>query len=327
MIENTNLNIDIHRYEDYISLYLAEDEEIFSYEYKEGDNTVSFLSIKRRINLVSGLEIDETLYDLETPYGYGGPISNTLNEAFLEKGFYEYKKHCEEKNIVCEFIRFNPFSQMYKYEGYYDFLVQDRNVVVVDLDMSMEDVRKHYSKTTRNIIRNKKVDVVTIKSDENINGFIKLYSSAMDAKSASDFYLFSNEYLTILINKDYVDLISIYAGGVLVSSGMFLYGDISYYHLSANNMDYAQCNGNYHLLDAAFERAKEQGSSRMILGGGMSSSNDDSLLKFKSKFSKSYAPYFIGGLTFMPTKMEYLNGLWRKQNKNENKKQFQLYRL
>jgi len=103
--------------------------------------------------------------------------------------------------------------------------------------------------------------------------------------------------------------------------------ELAHYHLSANNIDFLRENGNYALLDYAFDQAKEHGCKWMMLGGGRTSDEMDSLFKFKKKFSNKTLPFYIGGLTFLPQIKEQLNKLWLKENPDNPQKLFQQYRL
>ncbi|MDN3700466.1 GNAT family N-acetyltransferase [Vibrio artabrorum] len=127
---------------------------------------------------------------------------------------------------------------------------------------------------------------------------------------------------------DGVSLLATKKESTYASVGFFMFGkELAHYHLSANNQDIAKENGNYLLLDAAFEHAKRHGCRYMMLGGGRTSSPDDSLFKFKSKFSPLTMPFYIAGLDFLPEKRQMLNQMWIDQSKDSTiPKLFQLYR-
>lgn len=318
--------VDIHKKKEYLNLYLKDDEELFEYSYVEGDKKLSSISIKKIIRYVSGVEITGNYYDLETPYGYGGPTRNTEDENFLNRAFEHYREHCRENNIISEFIRFNTFTKPNGIKKYLDFMSNDRKLAVIDLSLTMDEIRSRYSKTTRNIIRKKNVTVSVSKTHDDINGFIELYFNSMSDKGADDFFYFSKDYFNKLLSLDEATLISAFSNGVMISSGVFIFGDVSYYHLSANNLEYRGLNGNYYVLDRAFQVQKEYGSSAMVLGGGLSGCKEDTLLKFKSKFTNIFEDYFIGGMIFNKPVFDELNSIWESCNAGLINKQFQKYR-
>jgi hypothetical protein len=328
MIElNINLANDIYYQDAYAALYADSGSEVFDFVYEQGENRIIFRAIKRRIMNVAGIAIDEELYDLETPYGYGGPITNCYDDTFLTAAFLAYRVECEKQHIVCEFIRFHPFNQMLEHSNYFDFFCQERQVVIVDLTLDQEARWSKYSKTTRNILRKANKKLSRSCSPDDLDTFLNLYQQTMDKNQAADFYYFDRPYFTQLANIDGVELLSVKLDDEIVSMGFFMQtGELAHYHLSANNSDLLKENGNYALLDFAFERAQQNGCKLMMLGGGRTSAEDDSLFKFKTKFSDQVKPFFIAGIDFLPEKRAWLNQIWLQQHSNDSRKMFQLYR-
>jgi len=325
---NVVLEDDIYYRNDYSALYTADEGELFSFEYIQGDKKVVFRSIKRPITTVAGLAIDEALCDLETPYGYGGPVTNCFSKAFLSAAFKAYKEECAAQNIVCEFIRFHPFNPLARRAEFFDFHSLERQVVVVDLTLSAQERWAKYSKTTRNILRKANKKLVRSRNGDFLADFCALYQQTMDKNNASEFYYFETDYFKKLASLEGVELLSVNLDSALVSSGFFMHGhELGHYHLSANNGELSRENGNYALLDFAFDYAKSLGCKWMMLGGGRTSDENDSLFRFKVKFSDQYLPFYIAGLTFLPNERSRLNAIWQAENKDDNQKSFQLYRL
>ncbi|MFH0259633.1 GNAT family N-acetyltransferase [Vibrio mediterranei] len=311
----------------YSALY-EDGAEYFEFCYQEESYYVKFSALKRRISSVLNHKLDEELYDLETPYGYGGPIANYFDEHFLYRAFSAYREHCRKLNIVCEFIRFHPFNPLAKSSSLFDMHFHERQVVVVDLENSAEERRKSYSKTTRNIVKKASTRLLVEESCQQIPDFMAMYYQTMKKNTASDFFYFDENYFHQLAAVDGVSLLAVKKEETYASIGFFMCGkELAHYHLSANNQELAKENGNYLLLDAAFDYAKRQGCRYMMLGGGRTSSTEDSLFKFKSKFSPLTLPFYIAGIDFLPEKREMLNQIWLEQNaQNVPPKLFQLYR-
>ncbi|OCH61276.1 femAB family protein [Aliivibrio fischeri] len=325
--EINKLSSDIYYQREYSALY-EENAEYFEFLYEEQDSYVKFNSLKRKIVSVSGISINEELYDLETPYGYGGPISNCSDTEFLQRAFSAYKEFCSTQNIVCEFIRFHPFNSIAEYSDLFDMHCLERQVIIVNLDITTEERRKLYSKTTRNIIKKAEKNLLVEIDSVNTSDFIDMYYQTMQKNTASDFFYFKERYFSELLSINGVSLLGIRKEDTYASIGFFMCGEeLAHYHLSANNQELAKENGNYLLLDSAFEYAKSRGCRFMMLGGGRTSSPDDSLFKFKSKFSPTTMPFFIAGLDFLPEKRQMLNQLWVNANPEcPPLKLFQLYR-
>src|SRR5512146_2201678 len=72
--------------------------------------------------------------DIETVYGYSGPLTNCLQREWLAKCWELFGETCRESRVVAEFIRFNPLGyDPREIEFGNVMLVHDRSTVVVDL--------------------------------------------------------------------------------------------------------------------------------------------------------------------------------------------------
>ena len=323
-----DLSKDIYYQQEYSALY-EWDGKIFEYLYNENDYFVKFRALKRKITSVAGELINEELYDLETPYGYGGPRTNCSDDGFLARAFASYRAHCKQHNIVSEFIRFHPFNKLAENSMLFDMHALERQVVIVDLTLNSEERRQLYSKKTRGIINKASKELTISIDDVELSEFTEMYYETMKKNKADAFFYFDECYFEKLMQIDGVNLIAARKDKNCASIGFFLCSnDLAHYHLSANNQRFAKENGNYLLLDAAFEYAKTKGCKYMMLGGGRTSSQEDGLFKFKSKFSPATKPFYIAGLSFWPEKHQYLNQIWLEKNiKNVTPEIFQLYRV
>ncbi|MFI4918016.1 MAG: GNAT family N-acetyltransferase [Legionellales bacterium] len=294
----------------YSGLYLSAEDTLFEFHYEEAGEKILFRSIKKRISHVAGQALKQPVYDLESHYGYAGPLSTSNEPEFLQRAFCAYRKKCAADNIVCEFIRFHPYNSLSKQAQYFDFHALDREVVVVDLTSDTPSRWQFYSKTTRNILRKAQQHLRVAVNELAIDDFMVLYGQTMEKNKAEGFYYFSPQYFKTLTQLPRVELLSITSNETLIACGYFMYGrDLAHYHLSANNSAHLKENGNYLLLDAAFERAKALGCQKMLLGGGRTSDACDSLLQFKQKFSHETQPFYIAGLDFLPDVKQQLNAL------------------
>jgi len=101
---------------------------------------------------------------------------------------------------------------------------------------------------------------------------------------------------------------------------------IGHYHLSANSSISYKINANYALLHNVFQVAQDLGLEYFMLGGGTTSNANDSLFKFKKKFSKDLKPFYISGNVYNKEIYNKYNEIWNSQSK-EDVKYFLKYRL
>ncbi|QSX39722.1 GNAT family N-acetyltransferase [Shewanella cyperi] len=322
------LDQDMYYRQGYRKLYLEPEAQAFDYCYEEGPLQFKVMSIKRPILQVAGQALEEEWYDLETHYGYGGPLSNSADPDFLARAFDAYRHHCANNRIICEFIRFHPLNELGAQAGWYDFHALERQVVSVDLRGDETARWQGYSKTCRNLLR-RSLECLTVDEQLPLEDFLPLYRQTMDKNRAAAFFYFDQEYFQGLASLPGCRLLGIRnAQGQLISAGFFFFcPPLAHYHLSANLPDAVRENGNYLLLEHAFRLAKAAGCQQMLLGGGRTAATDDSLFKFKTKFSKDILPFYISGIDFIPGQRNRLNALWQAQFPQRQLRHFQKYRL
>ncbi len=319
-----NLLNDIYYSEDYISLYIKEYEELFSFEYKEKGKIFINKTIKRPIITIGNTSLNSQYYDLETAYGYGGFYTNTDDTSFIKNAMIKYEKRCQDENIIAEFIRFHPFNNFpIEHNNFLDFNIYDRDVVIKKLSTN---ILASYSSKVRNTIKRAN-EKISVNESKNIDKFIELYNETMKKNEASDFYFFEKNYYIKLLENSEMKLYEVIYQNNIIAMGFFaISGSFAHYHLSANTKESYGLNSNYALLDTIFNKAQEYGSKYFILGGGTTSNKDDSLFKFKKKFSKNLKPFYISGKIYNKEIYDKYTKIWEEQSE-ENIKYFLKYRL
>jgi hypothetical protein len=268
--------------------------------YAEGGEIGMYSFLKRPVTgyeLISGGTV---YYDIESPYGYGGPVASIADEGFIQRFTKEFEGYCSENNIVGEFVRFHPLFENADYCVGYD-VSPNRETVVIDVSQSIEDIWNcSYDKKTRNMFRKggKSGLVVTTETDEAAYGeFVDIYSMAMTRLGAGRSYFFGNAYFDIMRNKlgDRHALLSVRSEGKMLAGAVVMFQDAyAHYHLSARSESCGNNGAMELILNRAVEIAHERGCRLLHLGGGATRLDDDPLLRFKRGFSKQRRQFQIG---------------------------------
>lgn len=243
-------------------------------------------------------------YDIETPYGYGGPISNSKSIKFLNFARINFDNWCQKKNIVCELIRFNPFlknHQNISNKSSIDITRIKKLALVKDVD----DISLNFfNQKTRNMIKKNSYSNINFqvydKSNINENLLLKFYenyTNSMLIKKAKKFYFFPWNYflyLKKLILKDNAFLVM--ANDITsrdyLCGAIFLKNDTNcYYHLSFQKKVAGLMNS---LLFFFYNQSKKKNIKNIMLGGGLTNDENDTLFKFKEKMSNISLDFYIG---------------------------------
>lgn len=285
------------------------------YLYSDDNGTVLNTFIKREIKL-DKVELDKVYYDIQTPYGYGGPIIISLkgDKNQLVTSYYKaFKEYCYDNNIISEFVRFHPIEKNYMdFSGVMDLKFVRKTVATV-LKGKEDPFNEEFSKSTKKLIRKILKEDITyevINSPSNLEDFKKIYYDTMDRKHADDYYYFSDEYFKFLLDnlKDNILNINVYYENKCIASGLyFYYGKYLHAHLSGTDHNYLFLSPAYILKFLTLEWGRNHGVEYIHYGGGTTNDPDDSLLNFKSKFTKEgFFDFYIAKNIFNREIYDYL---------------------
>lgn len=293
-----------------LATVVQEDDKVFFHPY-----------ILHPVKNIGTIPLSNIIYDIQSVYGYSGPIVSSKDLGFLEKAWNYHFKWCHGNNVVAEFIRFNPILNNHLHaQGQYE-IVKLRKTIYLNLPGNIEHLLDNYSSVQRNMIKKAQkvgLSVFEASLDEFMGCFQDIYISTMKRLKADDQYYFDSEYFSTLITmKDNVKLFLVKYMSQIIAGALFLtYNKRMHYHLSGCNDKYQQLGGinNYILHEAACWGIRN-GYEIMHLGGGLTNEPSDSLLKFKQSISKDSFNYFIGKKIHNSKIYEEFSNMWGTQNK------------
>lgn len=304
--------IDIYFDKNYGKLYEEiENGKAVLYRYQSKNGIVSNQFILREIPTIFK---GEKWYDIVTPYGYGGPIIEKIENGctkdnLIKEYMEEFSWYCEENKIVSEFVRFHPIMENGKdFLNFYNAKCI-RHTLGTNLKAYDDPVQNEFSKKCRKNIRralNKGVTCKITKAPEQIEGFKKIYYSTMDRNEAEEYYYFDDMYFNSLKENFHDNLIyveAVYEEKTIAAGLYFAYGNIIHIHLSGTLSEYLYLSPAYVLRYAICCWGKENGYALVHHGGGRSNSAEDGLYKFKKQFALNTEFEFYVGRKIWNKKM------------------------
>lgn len=310
---------DIYYTSDYYRMYEHNgDGKGKLFIYKEGNNIVFYPFM---INEIIGYNLDKKYYDIETAYGYGGPLTNSYDEEFLENFEHRFLNYCNENDIVSEFVRFHPLLKNEKIFSKNIDILHNRITVYLDLTKGIEKIWNEDIKSkNRNMIRKAEKNGLRVEVSNDYEIFKDIYSKTMNKVEASNYYYFDENYYKEMKNNINYILLNVMKENITVASAIFMkYGDYFHYHLAGSLEEYLKLAPNNLLLWEAIKLACRSGAKKFNFGGGLSDSLDDNLFKFKSSFSKDTSDFFIGKRVHNKYIYDYLIKEWESRNGKEAK--------
>lgn len=249
--------------------------------------------------------IDGTdLFDLQSPYGYGGPVSDLSDPASLAAVARDYHAWCSENRILVEFVRLHPMmAGQLPYGG---TVTPDRECVHIAL--GVPDIRARYETRARTAIRKAEkngVVVTTVPRAAIVSRFAAFYREGMRLIGASAFYLFDDRYFEALAAMEDITLLVAAQDGEWLAASLFFQGpEVWEYHLSASSAQGRKLSAANLIIDQAAHLAAEVGARSLFLGGGTNRAPDNPLLFFKAGFSPERVPFRIGSWAHIPDRYE-----------------------
>ena len=290
--------------------------------YEDSGNIFLFPYLKRNIKLLGS-----GYYDFETPYGYGGPLSTVTDPQFIRDAWGAFLNISRSQKLIAGFIRFHPLLANYKGVNMLLPVYLDRKTVAIDLTLPKERLfSEEIHSKHRNVIRKAQDHGLRFVVDEdfkNLDAFIKIYKRTMDSMIADEFYYFKPSYYEAIKNNlqgnSFLGLV--YDGELIIAAAIiFCYGIYGHYHLAGSIKEYQCYYPNNFLVYNAAIYLQAKGACRFHLGGGRQPGVDDSLYKFKRRFSLSEYDFYIGKLIIDQPAYDKVCRLWEEQFPLKKKK-------
>lgn len=326
-------NYDIYYLSGYVKAFqLHGDGEPLLFYYDDGITRGINVVMKRDISADArfyGKVEPDTLYDFTTPYGYGGWLVESDENA--EELFDVYEKWCIDNHVVSEFVRFHPMLGNHEYSKKFYEVIPLGETVAMDLS-SGETIWENLTSKNRNMIRKAEKNGIKIyhgNFPEIYETFREIYNATMDKDCASDYYYFDRGFYRSIMHYLHNNAEVFYAEldkKIIAVSIMLTANGKMHYHLSGSVQEYRSLAPTNLLLYEAALWGCENGCKTLHLGGGLGS-QEDSLYQFKKGFNRSgFCRFYVGRKIY--DKESYGNLVHMREEKEFDKESsyFPLYR-
>jgi hypothetical protein len=297
--------------------------------YKQENVTILYPFLLRNINRLEFVknQMSEQLYDIITPYGYGGPITDgeiTMRDS--EEFRKEFEDYCKKNNIISEFIRFHPLLQNHKHFSSAVPIFHVNNTVSIFLDRNEDEILKAFHKNhQRNVkkARNNNLSIQILQGSHALpylSKFKQLYDETMKKNNAKAYYYFSYDYFKQLFQTlgEAAMMANIKQSDEVIASAIFfINGPFLQYHLGASERTKLNTGANPFLFYEVAKWGSEKKMKYLHLGGGYR--KDDPLFTFKKRFNEQgISPFYIGKKIHNKTTYEHVTQLWKMYYGKEN---------
>lgn len=248
----------------------------------------------------SDLDLDR-YSDLVSSWYYGGPIASPGATASTVESFRDaFEAHCEDSNVVSEFVRYDPNLANHDTFGcmHAEF---DRETVPVDLTQSREELWDGFEKRNRNAIRQGQDSPLSVEpttDPDEYAAFHDIYADAMAARDASEHYRFPSSFFERLLSReDRATLLVARDGDTVVGGSLVVHdGHVGHDYIRVSNPDYWDQRVNNLLCYEAMMHVRELGHECHDFQGGR-----PGVFKFKKAFSPDRREFHVGKEVHLPS--------------------------
>lgn len=310
--------------------------EALCYIFSQGDALFIYPFLKIAILVNDQQCLDKTVYDIESAYGYGGPVVNDAGESkeFLDLAWAQFSRWSHQENIVSEFIRFHPLIKNENWASQKMATCFDRSTIAIELQSYPKElIGSSFYKGHRQMVNRAKRSGFLFEVSElasELDWFPNLYLQTQTHLESSDETKFSDAYFRSLSKcfkeKSWLGILRLndhVAVAVLVlECELYIHS-----HLMAYATD-LKMHGMINLvLHEISLWGAAHGKQLMHIGGGKTSSDGDSLFKFKKTLSPNLCNFSIGKLCHNENAYERLASYWENSYGPRPNNFLQFYRV
>jgi len=324
---------DLHYRPEYCGLF-GDWGEARLFVYREGTSVLAYPFIIRKVNEIPCLtgRLKQAIYDITSPYGYGGPlVSPGVDDSFI-RGFYQsFTEYCEKNKIIAEFIRFHPLLGNQRLVSNLMKVERASSVVFVDLTLSEEDIWRGYERNNRKNI-NKAIreglEVILGESPDRFADFIAIYRHTLKRNEAGEFYFFNDEFFDYIHREMKGNFVYAHTllGGRVISTELLIYNE-TYIHsfLGGTLEQFYQYRPNNILKHEVIKWAKKRRIKYFLLGGGYR--EGDGIFRYKRSFAtEGVLDFYVGKKVHNPEAVKMLEDFMQGREPGESKGYFPPYR-
>ncbi len=336
---------DVYFQPEYIQAYVnSADVEAYCAIYVSDSAILMYPFLKSRLIQENDLSKGESLYDIQSAYGYGGPVVNSEGEdpLFLQQAWGLFAKWCDEERVVTEFVRFHPLLENVRWASTSMDTFEDRKTVSIELESYESDLkntsyyRRHRQMLNKAARMGFSFNVLPAKTE--LDWFVPLYLKTQESLQAGSDTRFTVDYfktLTAGLGQ------STWLGVVRNSDGitaatLVLEGPTCLHsHLMGYRKDIPTAGMTNLLYHGIALEGANRNKALLHMGGGLAASEEDPLFRFeedplfrfKASLGPSRAVFCLGTLCHNHDKYAELGLEWESRNGPRPKNYFQFYRL
>ena len=281
--------------------------------------------------MIKDLKIKKKDYfDISTPTGYSGSISNITDKYELNKFRVLYTNFIKKNNIIAELIKVNPLNFNFK-SPTADNKKFMKLTCSIDLTINDNQMFKSKQKNMINTAKSSGLSAEISFDKKFISKFKNMYHAFLKKKNAEKRYYLNSDLISFIEKKlekkeaFFVKVLD--KNNNIVTTGLFLLSNNLFHYLYSASLDSKKNRGSFNLMiKCAYDYGKKNKIKKIFLGGGKTSSKEDNLFKFKKRISDNTHKFFVIENIYNLKIYNLIKNIFLKKKNNFNKEKLIFYR-
>ncbi len=234
--------------------------------------------------------------DLTSPYGYPGPLANTVDAGFVQRASWAFAEAMAARGRVAGFFRLHPLLGV-EDSTLPGSVVERGETVYVDLRRDEDRLwRETASGLRRDIRRSERAGIRASFEPPrpHLDAFMGMYDATMRLVGASPAYFFPGRYYEALVDVLEDELwmaVARDSHDEIIAASLFAHaGPVVQYHLSGSSEAGRRVDASKYLMHAARDWARRRGATSLHYGGGVGGAKDG-LFAMKARFAATRATF------------------------------------
>ena len=328
---------DVYFLPEYLLAYEADGRgEAYCAVAASGDAIWMYPFLRCKIPMSDKYGDGKAFYDIQSAYGYGGPVVNKAgeNEAFLREAWDYFSDWCSHNGVVGEFCRFHPLLENQLWASPEMRVLQDRETVAIDLNYYQSAVwNDSFYRNHRHMIRRAEREGYSfrvISASEEMSWFAPKYAYTQDLLNAGSETRFGEAYFSTLVKglgpRAWLGIVTreerIVTAVLVLQGEQWVHSHLMVYLADGPAAGMTNCL--YH--GVALEAAR-RGLSTLHMGGGNTGDREDPLFRFKASLGPDRGIFRIGMRCHNDEIYQWLCTSWEELHGPRPSGYFLVYRL
>lgn len=291
----------------YVQLFARSCDRTLCAAMDSDKGSVLFPFILRPLSAEPWYITEEEVYDLSTPYGYGGAFA--WGHPSPDEFWLNFDEWARANRIVSSFARLSLFpQQLIPFAG--DVEIRAGNVIRT-LDLDAESMWRDYQYKVRKNVNKAVRSGLKVEIDftgATIGDFLAVYYATMERRRAMGFYYFPESFFHRIVRGlpgQFAFFHTLHEEKVVSTELVLISVDNVYSFLGGTLAEAFDLRPNDLLKHSIIEWAREQGKKNFVLGGGYN--GRDGIFRYKLSFAPTgEVPFKVGKRTYDPERYEAL---------------------